>query len=114
MSLFLTVDGLVGARGAPKTKRYKTGFITPIKEIRDVAEYTQKIIEAGKKVNDKLIFLSHGGPWGTPETVKFLFENSDSDGFEAVSAFERIPSEAAIIDTTKKYKKITLRRYKGK
>lgn len=103
-----------GVTGAPLTKRYERTQITPVAEYKAAAEWVQKIIDAGKKVNKDIINLSHGGPWGTPKDVKYLFEHTDSDGFEAASAFERIPSERAIIDTVKKFKKITLRRYKGK
>lgn len=95
-----------GATGAPTTERFPHTMITPIKDLDDACRHVQEITDAAREVNPKIISLSHGGPFQDVEAVKYMFEHATTDGFEAASAFERVPTEKALIDTTSKFRKV--------
>jgi len=102
-----------GKLGAPVVKGRELGAgIIPVGDKETAAQRIQEIIEAARSVRKDVICLAHGGPWATPEDVQYLFSHTDADGFEAASAFERIPLENAIRDTMKKFKSINLKRGK--
>ncbi|MFT7435252.1 MAG: putative TIM-barrel enzyme, partial [Psychromonas sp.] len=69
---------------------------------------TQKIIEAGKKVNKDIIFLAHGGPINTPDDVKVILEHTDAQGFVGASSLERMGIEKSLTELTQQFKSLTL------
>lgn len=89
----LTVGGMIGT--------------TQAMTIEESAQLTQKIIEAGRKEREDIIWLAHGGPLATPEDFKeFLTYLPEIDGFVGASSMERIPTEKAISETVKEFKKV--------
>ncbi|CNH26491.1 phosphoenolpyruvate hydrolase family protein [Yersinia pekkanenii] len=63
---------------------------------------------AAKAVRDDVIVLCHGGPISTPEDAQYIIDNCPQcDGFYGASSMERLPTEIALTDTTKKFKNIT-------
>lgn len=73
--------------------------------IEDSAKLTRRIMDAGKKVNGDIIWLTHGGPLATPEDFrKFLTFLPEIDGFVGASSMERIPTEIAIRDAVAEFK----------
>lgn len=66
--------------------------------------HVQKLIDLARKENPDIICLSHGGPLARPEDTRYLYEQTDAQGFLGASSVERIPVEAAVIDTVKAFK----------
>lgn len=76
----------------------------------DIAvERTQSIIEAVKKSNPNVFFLTHGGPVNTPEDVKEILSKTDAHGFVGASSLERMGVEQSLTNLTRSFKQITLR-----
>lgn len=74
--------------------------------IEESAKLTKRIMEAGKKINKDIIWLTHGGPLATPEDFKnFLKYLPEIDGFVGASSMERIPTEVAISNAVAEFKK---------
>jgi predicted TIM-barrel enzyme len=67
---------------------------------------TQEIINAAKSVRKDIFFLSHGGPISAPEDAAYVNERTDCVGFVGASSLERIGVEQALIDITRRFKKI--------
>lgn len=76
----------------------------------EAARYAQKIIDVTKSIDPNIIFLSHGGPFATPEDTQYLYEHTDAVGFVGASSIERIPIENAIKEVVTKFKSIPLGR----
>ncbi len=51
----------------------------------------------------------HGGPLAGAEDTPYLYEHTDAQGFLGASSVERIPVEAAILDTVRAFKSKQLR-----
>lgn len=75
----------------------------------DAIERTQKIIEAGRKVNPDLFFLAHGGPINTPEDVRIILDKTDAHGFVGASSLERMGVEKSLTDLTRNFKSLAIR-----
>lgn len=95
-----------GKVGAPTTERYPGTRITPIKDLDDACKHVQEITDAAREINPKIISLSHGGPFSDVASVKYMFENTTTDGFEAASAWERVPVENALVDVLSKFRAV--------
>jgi predicted TIM-barrel enzyme len=65
--------------------------------------------DAAKKENPDVIVLSHGGPFKDPETAEYSLLHSDAEGYAAGSSGERLPTETAVADITRQYKKMSLK-----
>jgi predicted TIM-barrel enzyme len=89
----LTTGGAIGAETALKLK--------------DCVPLIEAWATAAKDVNKDVIVLCHGGPIATPEDARYILQNCSScHGFYGASSMERLPSEAALTETTKKFKRI--------
>jgi predicted TIM-barrel enzyme len=63
--------------------------------------------EAARKVRDDVIVLCHGGPIATPEDATYILDQCPTcDGFYGASSMERLPTEIALTDTTRRFKAI--------
>lgn len=69
---------------------------------------TEKIIEAGKKANPNIFFLTHGGPINSPEDVRKILSQTSAHGFVGASSLERMGVEESLTNLTKQFKSITL------
>jgi predicted TIM-barrel enzyme len=59
---------------------------------------------AAKSVNPNVIVLCHGGPIATPEDAQFILKNCpDCHGFYGASSMERLPTELALTETTRRF-----------
>ncbi|MBW4023972.1 MAG: phosphoenolpyruvate hydrolase family protein [Proteobacteria bacterium] len=64
--------------------------------------------EAARRVRPDVILLCHGGPIAEPEDAQYVLRHCpDCHGFYGASSMERLPSERALIDQTKRFKQIT-------
>jgi predicted TIM-barrel enzyme len=95
-----------GKVGAPTTERFPNTLITPIKDLDDACKHVQEITDAARAVNPKIISLSHGGPFSDVKSVKYMFEQTTTDGFEAASAWERVPVENALTEVISKFRAV--------
>ena len=92
--LGLTTGGAIGAETAMKL----ADCVAPIKAWA----------AAARTVNPELIVLCHGGPIATPEDAQFILrECLECDGFYGASSMERLPTEVALTETTRRFVQIT-------
>jgi predicted TIM-barrel enzyme len=63
---------------------------------------------AARSVNPEVIVLCHGGPIATPEDAQFILgQCRDCHGFYGASSMERLPTEVALTETTRRFTQIT-------
>jgi predicted TIM-barrel enzyme len=92
-----TVGGSIGVTGAVCT-------------MDDAVRRTQEIIDAATQVRKDIFFLSHGGPICTPEDAAYVNERTDCVGFVGASSLERLGVEKSLMDLTRTFKKIPVKR----
>jgi predicted TIM-barrel enzyme len=62
---------------------------------------------AARRVRKDVIVLCHGGPIATPADAAFIMEScEDCHGFYGASSMERLPTETAIAEQTRQFKRI--------
>jgi predicted TIM-barrel enzyme len=89
----VTVGGSVGASSA------KT-LDACVKEIDAIAE-------AAMKVRKDVIVLCHGGPIAQPSDANYVLKHAKTcHGFYGASSMERLPTEIALTEQTRKFKAI--------
>ena len=90
----LTTGGSIGA--------------TTALSLDDCVERINTIGEAGRLVRPDIILLCHGGPIAEPDQAQYVLSRcSGCNGFYGASSMERLPSEVALIQRTRDFKKIT-------
>jgi predicted TIM-barrel enzyme len=66
---------------------------------------------AARAVNPDILVLCHGGPIATPDHATYILEHCRSvHGFYGASSMERLPTEIALTETTRTFKRIGIRR----
>ena len=92
--LGLTTGGAIGA---------STGLT-----LADCVEPINAWAAAAKSVNPDVIVLCHGGPIATPADAQYILQHcSGCHGFYGASSMERLPTETALTDTTRRFTQIT-------
>lgn len=92
--LGLTTGGSIGAETALK--------------LADCPAIVDAWAAAALKVRTDAIILVHGGPVATPEDAEFVLKNTKTcHGFYGASSMERLPTEVALTEQTRKFKMIT-------
>jgi predicted TIM-barrel enzyme len=60
-----------------------------------------------KRIKPDVIVLTHGGPIATPEDAQFILRHCPGvHGFYGASSMERLPTEVALTETTKRFTQI--------
>ncbi len=91
----LTSSGLVGAENVPA--------------IEVCASKISEMVKLAHSINPNAMVICHGGPISKPSDAQYIFDNVPGIvGFYGASSNERIPVEAAIVNTVKEYKSIKL------
>jgi predicted TIM-barrel enzyme len=91
--LGLTTGGAIGARTA----------VT----LRDCVPLIDAWAAAARSVNPDILVLCHGGPIATPENAAYILANAEGcHGFYGASSMERLPTETALTETTRTFKRI--------
>lgn len=91
--LGLTTGGAIGA---------ETGVT-----LEEAPKLTDEWAQAALDVNPDAIVLVHGGPVAMPEDADFVLKNTKHcHGFYGASSMERLPTEVALTEQTKKFKQI--------
>lgn len=89
----LTTKGQIGA----KTSKTMEACIFEI----------QEIVSTCKGINSEVLVLCHGGPIATPEDAQYVLDRvMGIDGFYGASSMERLPTEIAITEQIRKFKKM--------
>lgn len=95
--LGLTTGGSIGAETAMT--------------LEQCPEIVDRWAEAALKVNPDAIVLVHGGPVAMPEHAEYVLNNtSNCHGFYGASSMERLPTEVALTEQTRKFKSISFNR----
>ncbi|PYN51367.1 MAG: hypothetical protein DME00_02375 [Candidatus Rokuibacteriota bacterium] len=91
--LGLTTGGAIGAR---------TALTLP-----DCVPLIDSWAAAARAVNPDIFVLCHGGPIATPENAAFILtKTKHCHGFYGASSMERLPTETALTETTRTFKRI--------
>jgi predicted TIM-barrel enzyme len=91
--LGLTTGGAIGAETAVK--------------LDDCVESINRWAAAALKVNPDVIVLCHGGPIALAQDAAYILKACpDCHGFYGASSMERLPTEVALTETTRKFKAI--------
>ena len=76
----------------------------------DAAKLVQDIHDAAVSVNPDVIVLCHGGPISGPEDAQYILRHTTGvHGFYGASSAERMPTEVAITEHTRKFKSISFK-----
>ena len=91
--LGLTTGGAIGSRTALR--------------LADCPALVDAWAEAALKVNKDAIVIVHGGPVSMPADADFILKNTrNCHGFYGASSMERLPTEVALTEQTRKFKAI--------
>jgi predicted TIM-barrel enzyme len=75
--------------------------------IETAAERVQAIRDAAAAVNPDIIALCHGGPIAEPEDAQYVLDHTTGvAGFFGASSMERLPTEVAITENMRRFKRI--------
>jgi predicted TIM-barrel enzyme len=89
----LTTGGAIGARTAVK--------------LEDPPALIDSWAEAARAVKPDVIVLCHGGPIAEPEDAEYVLRNTrHCHGFYGASSMERLPTERALTEQTRRFKAI--------
>jgi predicted TIM-barrel enzyme len=89
----LTTKGAIGAH----TARSLDDCVALIQEMRDVAV----------TVNPEIIVLCHGGPIAEPDDAAYVLQRTTGVvGFFGASSMERLPTETAITENMRRFKRL--------
>lgn len=92
--LGLTTGGSIGAETSLK--------------LEDCPALVNAWAEAALKVNKDVMVLVHGGPVSSPEDASFVLNRTKNcHGFYGASSMERLPTEQALTEQTRKFKAVT-------
>jgi predicted TIM-barrel enzyme len=89
----VTVGGSIGASSA--------------KSLDTCVQLIDEIASAALKVRRDVIVLCHGGPIAMPEDAEYVLKHARvCHGFYGASSMERLPTETALTDQTRRFKRI--------
>ena len=72
--------------------------------VRDVDAWA----EAARRVRDDVLVLCHGGPIANPEDALHVLKNTElCHGFYGASSMERLPTEIALTEQTRRFKSLS-------
>ena len=92
--LGLTTGGSIGADTALK--------------LEDCPAIVDEWAAAAKSVREDVIVLVHGGPVSMPADANYILKNTKHcHGFYGASSMERLPTETALTEQTREFKKIS-------
>lgn len=90
----LTTGGSIGAETALK--------------LEDCPALVEEWAEAAMRVRPDIMVLVHGGPVAEPADAQYILDNTrNCHGFYGASSMERLPTERALTDQTRAFKRIT-------
>jgi predicted TIM-barrel enzyme len=94
--LGLTAGGSIGA--------------TTARQLKQCPALVDEWAEAAFRINKDIIVLVHGGPVAEPEDAEYVLKHTTScHGFFGASSMERLPTERALTEQTRKFKSVGFR-----
>jgi predicted TIM-barrel enzyme len=91
----LTTGGSIGA---------ETAF-----SLDEAVAAVQRIADAARATSADVLVLCHGGPIAEPDDAAYVLQQTDGvAGFFGASSLERLPTERAIIEQTRRFKAIAM------
>jgi len=76
-------------------------------QLKDCIPLVDAWSRAARGVNPDVLVLCHGGPVATPEDAHYMLKScAGCNGFYGASSMERLPTEIALTETTRKFKGI--------
>jgi predicted TIM-barrel enzyme len=76
-------------------------------EARRLPGHRRPLGRGGAAVKPDAIILVHGGPVAMPEDAEFILKNTAAcHGFYGASSMERLPTEIALTEQTRAFKRI--------
>ena len=91
--LGLTAGGTIGAH---------TG-----RKLEECPKLVDEWAGAALDVNPEAIILVHGGPVAEPQDTEFILRSTERcHGFDGASSMERLPTERAMTDQTRRFKAV--------
>jgi predicted TIM-barrel enzyme len=92
--LGLTTGGSIGAETAMK--------------LADCVAPIDAWAAAARAINPEILVMCHGGPIATPEDARYILQRCPSiHGFYGASSMERLPTEIALTETTRRFTQIS-------
>jgi predicted TIM-barrel enzyme len=89
----LTTKGTIGAQTA--------------KTLDECVELIQAMRDAAVRVRPDVIVLCHGGPLAEPEDAQYVLDRTEGVvGFFGASSMERLPTEVAMTENMKRFKRL--------
>lgn len=89
----VTVGGSIGAKAS--------------KSLDECVGEIDEIAAAAKRVRKDIIILCHGGPISSPEDATYVLKQThECHGFYGASSVERLPTEIALTEQTRRFKSI--------
>ena len=89
----LTTKGSIGAHTA--------------KTLDECVVEIQAMRDAAVRINPDVMVLCHGGPLAEPEDAQYVLERTEGiAGFYGASSMERLPTEVAMTENMKRFKKL--------
>jgi predicted TIM-barrel enzyme len=90
----LTTGGAIGAETAVK--------------LEDTPGLIDRWAEAARRIRKDVIVLCHGGPISEPEDAQYVLSRTTlCNGFYGASSMERLPTERALTEQTRKFKTVS-------
>jgi predicted TIM-barrel enzyme len=72
--------------------------------VRDIDAWA----EAARRVRNDVLVLCHGGPIANPEDAEYVLRNTSlCNGFYGASSMERLPTEVALAEQTRRFKALS-------
>lgn len=89
----VTVGGTIGAHSS--------------KTLDECVKLIDEWAEAARRVRSDVLVICHGGPIAHPEDAAYVIEQSEHcNGFYGASSMERLPTETALTEQIRQFKKI--------
>ena len=80
------------------------------RSLEDCVPLVQGMHDAAKRVNPEILVLCHGGPIAEPDDAAYVIANTEGVvGFFGASSMERLPTEVAMTENMRRFKRIPVR-----
>lgn len=91
------------------TGKGSIGAMTTL-SLEESAKRIQKIHDAAKRIQPKVVVICHGGPVAEPADARYIYENTEGiAGFFGASSIERLATEPAIEKRARGFKELELK-----
>lgn len=84
----------------------KGGFLGAKKyiSIEEARKISDRIFKVCNEIRPDIIKMIYAGPANTPIDMQYMYKNTECQGYIGGSTFDRIPTERAVLNTTKAFK----------